>query len=158
MYICIIFGKYRLQNERLKILTQVIKKREEENEKYNNERLAKIWQKKLQEKNELQEKLQKRMVKAVRKLTNKRKSLNNKVQSRDIINEYTNYGSRVYAPITREGRLYEQSQKILEEQKIVIKDFRELEKLEAVLPSSVINPKISLPENNEIKNSNVARK
>jgi len=47
----------------LKILTQVIRKREEENEKYNNERLAKIWQKKLQQRNELQEKLQKRMVK-----------------------------------------------------------------------------------------------
>jgi len=56
-------GNNSLQNERLKILTQVIKKREEENEKYNNERLAKIWQKKLQEKKELQEKLQKRMVK-----------------------------------------------------------------------------------------------
>ncbi|ORX79757.1 hypothetical protein BCR32DRAFT_205288 [Anaeromyces robustus] len=148
----------RLQNERLKILTQVIRKREEENEKYNNERLAKIWQKKLQQRNELQEKLQKRMVKAVRKLTNKRKLLNKTVEPRDIINEYTNYGSRVYAPITREGRLYEQSQKILEEQKVVMKDFRELEKLEAILPSSVINPKITLPESNEKKNSNLARK
>jgi len=57
--------KNRLQNERLKILTQVIRKREEENEKYNNERLAKIWQKKLQQRNELQEKLQKRMVKGI---------------------------------------------------------------------------------------------
>jgi len=147
-----------LQNERLKILTQVIKKREEENEKYNNERLAKIWQKKLQEKKELQEKLQKRMVKSVRKLTNKRKALNRKIEPRDIVSEYTNYGSRVYAPIAREGRLYEQSQSILEEQKVVIKDFRELEKLEAILPSSVINPNISLPENNELKNSTNARK
>jgi len=147
----------RLQNERLKILTQVIRKREEENEKYNNERLAKIWQKKLQQRNELQEKLQKRMVKAVRKLTNKRKLLNKKIEPRDIINEYTNYGSRVYAPIAREGRLYEQSQKILEEQKIVMKDFRELEKLEAILPKSIMNPKITLPEN-ENKHSNIARR
>jgi len=149
----------RLQAERLNILTQVIKKREEENEKYNNERLAKIWQKKLQEKNELQEKLQRRMVKAVRKLTNKRKLLEeNKVKSRDIIKEYTNYGSRVYAPIAREGRMFEPSQKILEEQKVVIKDFRELEKLENILPASIINPEIKLPDKNEMKISMISRK
>ncbi|ORX56035.1 hypothetical protein BCR36DRAFT_280994 [Piromyces finnis] len=147
----------RLQNERLKVLTQVIRKREEENEKYNNEKLAQIWQKKLQQRNELQEKLQKRMVKSVRKLTNKRKLLNKTVQPRDIIKEYTNYGSRVYAPIIREGRLYEQSQKILEEQKIVMKDFKELEKLEALLPRSIIEPKISLPEK-ENRHSNIERK
>ncbi|KAG4093259.1 hypothetical protein H8356DRAFT_1277807 [Neocallimastix lanati (nom. inval.)] len=150
----------RLQNERLKILTQVIQKREEENEKYNNERLAKIWQKKLQEKKVLQEKLQRKMVKSVRMLTNKRKTINKKIESRDIINEYNNYGSRVYAPVAREGKLYEESQKILEEQKqnIETKNFRVLEKLETEIPKSVITTSLVLPENNSIKNSNNTRK
>ena len=103
----------RLQDARLEILKQVVRQREEDLEKFNNERLEILWQKKLQEKEQHKDKLERKRIKstfthrrrmivkliifpvAIRKLTDKRNKVEPKVERRDIISEYANYGSEV---------------------------------------------------------------
>ena len=40
---------------------------------------------------------------AIRKLTGKRKKVEGKLERRDVIQEFSNYGSQTYAPLTRIG-------------------------------------------------------
>jgi hypothetical protein len=49
------------------------------------------------------QKIQKKKVKALRKLADKRSKVENKVEKRDIIADYANFGSSVYAPKARDG-------------------------------------------------------
>lgn len=58
-------------------------------------------------KNEIKEraiaKIQRNRIKVLRKMYKARKNVEIKASKRDIIVEYANYGSTVYAPITRDG-------------------------------------------------------
>jgi hypothetical protein len=54
-----------LQEARLNILTQVISKREQENEAINNEKVERIWKKKLQEREAMLGKIESRRVKGL---------------------------------------------------------------------------------------------
>ncbi len=93
----------RLQEARLEVLEKVIRKRQNENDEIQNERLDRIWQRKLQERDTVLQKIQKKKVKALRKLAEKRNKVENKVEKRDIIADYANFGSSVYAPKARDG-------------------------------------------------------
>jgi hypothetical protein len=48
-------------------------------------------------------KIQRKRIKVLRKMYKARKNVEIKGKKRDIIEEYANFGSTVYAPITREG-------------------------------------------------------
>ncbi|KAG5463284.1 MAG: solute carrier, TRAMD3 or PAT1-domain-containing protein [Olpidium bornovanus] len=110
-----------LQEARLDILTKLIRKREVENEELNNERIEKIWQKKLQERDSLHEKIERKRIKglqmfslrnwylALRMLDERRKNVDNIIERRDIIADYANYTSRVYAPKARDGIFRDQA-------------------------------------------------
>lgn len=93
----------RLQEARLEILEKVIRKRQKQNDQIQGERLDRIWQRKLQERDTVMQKIQKKKVKALRKLADKRSKVENKVEKRDIIADYANFGSSVYAPKARDG-------------------------------------------------------
>ncbi|KAI9209223.1 solute carrier, TRAMD3 or PAT1-domain-containing protein [Polychytrium aggregatum] len=136
----------KLQEARLEILAKVIKKRSEENEAMNNERVEKIWQRKLQERDTLLEKLQKKRIKALRKISNRRSKVQNKVEKRDIIAEYASYGSSVYAPKARDGMYRDNPANTLKIQVENIDDYRGLLDLEATFPEKIIKTNLSLPQ------------
>ncbi len=55
------------------------------------------------------QKIQKKKIKALRKLAAKRSKVENKIEKRDIIADYANYASNVYAPRARDGPSYDRS-------------------------------------------------
>ena len=93
----------RLQEARLAVLEAVIRQREKENDEDNDKRVERIWQRKMQEREAVFEKINRKRIKALRKLADQRMRIDNKVEKRDIIGEYGNYASKVYAPKARDG-------------------------------------------------------
>ena len=53
------------------------------------------------------EKIREERVAVLRKLAKERENVEKKRHKRDIVEDYANFGSRVYAPLTREGRKVE---------------------------------------------------
>ncbi|KAJ3101159.1 Cilia- and flagella-associated protein 91 [Phlyctochytrium planicorne] len=139
----------RLQEARLQILTKVIAKREEENEALNNERVERIWQRKLQEREAMLERIERKRTKALRKLTEKRNKIENKIERRDIIAEYANYSSKVYAPKARDGVFQDKASTTLHLNVPELDNFHSILELEQTLPISVLNANTSLPDPGE---------
>ncbi|KAJ1548072.1 Cilia- and flagella-associated protein 91, partial [Cladochytrium tenue] len=123
----------RLQEARLQVLAKVIEKRELENEAINNERVARIWQRKLQERDAMMEKIEKRRQKALRKLAEMRGKVEPTFARRDVIAEYADYGSSVYAPRARDGLTRDRSGNTL---RIEIEDLETYQGMTALVVSA----------------------
>ncbi|KAJ3188296.1 Cilia- and flagella-associated protein 91 [Gaertneriomyces sp. JEL0708] len=134
-----------LQDARLEILAQVIEQREEENERLNNERVKKVWENKLKERDNLVERLKSKKVKALRKLADKRSKVEVKIERRDIIEEYADFGSRVYAPKTRDGVFFDRPQETLQVRFGDFEDYEALEELERDMLPRVLQSDMSIP-------------
>lgn len=141
----------RLQDARLDILKKVIKKREEEIEELSSERLSRMWQKKLQEKEALSEKIQKKKIKALRKLMDKRNNVEPKFERRNIIADYTNFASEVYAPKARNGAFKDTAAATVQLKVENVDNFYGLENLEKAIGGRVYNPNLAPPSANKIK-------
>ncbi|KAJ3276014.1 Cilia- and flagella-associated protein 91 [Terramyces sp. JEL0728] len=113
----------KLQDERLEILTQVVRKREMENDLENDKRL--------------------------RKLQEQRNRVDQKLEKRDIINEYGNFGSKVYAPKARDGVFKDKASTTLQIRLTEMDTLSGLIELEATLPKSVLEPQIERIETKE---------
>ena len=148
----------KLQEERLRILSEVIDRREAENQLANDERISRIWQNKMQQREAELAKINKKRIKAIRMLTEKRSKVENVIKKRDIIQEYGNYGSRVYAPKASEGSLLEKSSQSLQASIQETNTFKGLLELEKSLSDAILNPKIQLPSQNAKLRSLEARK
>jgi hypothetical protein len=93
----------RLQNERLNLLQSALVEREKETEEKHAQRTEEIRLKKTENKERALAKIQRKRIKVLRKMYKARKNVEIKGIKRDIIEEYANFGSTVYAPITRDG-------------------------------------------------------
>ncbi|KAJ3035765.1 Cilia- and flagella-associated protein 91, partial [Rhizophlyctis rosea] len=136
----------RLQDHRLEILKKVITRREAENEALNSERIEKIWQRKLQERDALLEKIQRKRVKILRKLADKRAKVEQKIERRDIIADYANFSSNVYAPKARDGVFFDKPDTTLRFDLVELEDHRGLTYLESTLPPSATAPNLTPPD------------
>lgn len=93
----------RVQNERLNLLQSALIEDEKEQEEKNEKRVEAIKIKKTENKNRLIAKIQRKKIKFLRKILKTKKALETDNRKRDIVEEYHNFASRVYANITREG-------------------------------------------------------
>lgn len=97
-----------LHEQRIALLKQALVERDKENEFLAEQRVEALRQKLVHAKENTMERIQQERVKALRKLTKKRQNGHctspKKDLKRDIIQEYTDFGSKVYAPVTREGK------------------------------------------------------
>ena len=93
----------RLQNERLNLLQSALVQREKESEEKHSACTEEIRLRKTEEKERALAKIQRKRIKILRKMYKARKNVELKNEKRDIIEEYANFGSTVYAPITRTG-------------------------------------------------------
>jgi hypothetical protein len=91
------------QNDRLNLLQSALVEREKETEEKHAQRTEEIRLKKTENKERALAKIQRKRIKVLRKMYKARKNVEIKGLKRDIIEEYANFGSSVYAPITREG-------------------------------------------------------
>ena len=81
----------------------------------------------------------------MRKLTEKLKNVENKLVRRDVISEYADHGSKVYAPRARDGMAVN---KIKEDLKFYLKELHSYEglvELEQSFPAQVLHADLPAP-------------
>lgn len=95
------------REEKLVQLEQVLVEREESNEFMTSQRLEGIRMLRMEEREQVLQKIRNKRIKALRRIAHQR-NISDPILSdgtgRDIINDYFDKGSNVYAPVIREGR------------------------------------------------------
>ena len=148
-----------INNKRLLTLQQYLENREKEFEKRRLEKIDKLKEKKDEEVEAFIIKSRKRRVKIIRNISKmKEKFQNNKGQrKRDIILDYASFGSKVYAPLTRDGHNPDRHPFKFELNSYSLTTFDGLSELESEITStanttmsSITKPKMEKQYNNSL--------
>lgn len=153
----------RLQNERLNLLQSALVEREKETEEKHAQRTEEIRLKKTENKERSLAKIQRKRIKVLRKMYKARKNVEIKGHKRDIIEEYANFGSTVYAPITRDGLSLDKKANKYEVQPEALSSYAGIEELSRSLPTAIFQSKISVQKfkfdfNDKLSRSEVSHK
>ena len=151
----------RLQNERLNLLQSALVEREKETEEKHAQRTEEIRLRKTEDKERAHAKIQRKRIKVLRKMYKARKNVETKGAKRDIIEEYANFGSTVYAPITRDGLSLDKKANKYEVQPEALSSYaglNELHEVLAVKKPKVFNSKISVDKVRFNFRKNISRK
>ncbi|ETK96508.1 hypothetical protein L915_00786 [Phytophthora nicotianae] len=135
-------------DQRVALLEQALAEREKENAFLSEQRLEALRQRVLHEKENALEAIQQERVAALRKLTKKRAQRQHErgfgaskpERGRDIIAEYANFGSQVYAPITRDGKAGKTEVRESGIGKTQFLQLDALRELESALPARMVQP------------------
>ena len=133
-------------DEKLDLFEAELRRQAEAREQHWDERIEHERQIKLTEKDKEISQIQRRRIKALRKLSEARKSVEKKREKRDIIGEYADYGSEVYAPLTRHG--YVTRDKLaaqFETKPLQLESLAGLQELEASMPASMLEAQVTRP-------------
>ena len=103
-------------------------------------------------------KIQRKRIKVLRKMYKARKNVEIKGKKRDIIEDYANFGSTVYAPITRDGLSLDKKANKYEVQPEALSSYLGIEELSRSLPSKVFSSKISIDQCNKKFANSLSRK
>ncbi|NXN92458.1 CFA91 protein, partial [Rhinopomastus cyanomelas] len=136
----------KLQELRLKVLRKLLRRREENQKELDAKRLDDHWQNLQEAKEKKIKKIQHDFALMLRKLMSKRKNMMGKLERRDIIREYADFGSQTYAPLSRIGYFPDNHSERYVVKNFYLDTFAGLCKLEASLPDSVTQVKIEIPE------------
>ena len=147
-----------LQEERLRILQQFLEQRETANDKLVMQRLEAIWQRKLQEDEMLTERIQRKRAKSTccpgvcaettqdyRKLLDERKKADKQHHSRNIIGEYANFNSKVYAPQAIDGAFHDPQRIRTSIKPAELVRYEALKELEQALPHTLLQANVKPP-------------
>ena len=151
----------RLQNERLNLLQSALVEREKETEEKHAQRTEEIRLRKTEDKERAHAKIQRKRIKVLRKMYKARKNVEAKGAKRDIIEEYANFGSTVYAPITRDGLSLDKKANKYEVQPEALSSYAGLNELHEVLAikkPKAFNSKISVDKVRFQFRKNISRK
>ena len=83
---------------------------------------------------------------AVRKLNEKRRTVEGKLERRQIVQDYSNYDSQTYAPISRVGVFLDRGSEQFNVKSYHLNTYQGLLELEASLPDFVTQPRIQAPK------------
>ncbi|XP_002131776.2 cilia- and flagella-associated protein 91-like [Ciona intestinalis] len=136
----------KLQEARLAVLKTLLLQREAKQQELNDKRLDKLWSKKQRAKEEKIQKIRKEHIKTIRKLTRKREKVEGKLERRDLVNEYSNFGSQVHAPASRVGVFLDRGSEQFVVKSRYLSTFHGLLELESSLPSFVTQPRYRAPK------------
>jgi len=134
------------QNEKLRLLKQALLQREREVEAGHAQRIEDIKLKKTEEKNRLVAKIQKKKIKVLRTLIKEKREDEEvgKDQKRDIIEEYHNFASRVYAGIAREGLSIDKLSAPFEVQPGLLSSFEGVSELAETISPKLLETKVNV--------------
>ena len=134
----------RIQNERLNLLHTALIDREKENNEKNAQRVEEMKLKKTEQKDRALVKIGRKRIKVLRKMFKQRKAADTVGAKRDIIEEYGNFGSSVYAGITREGLNLDKLSNKYEVQPEVLTTYQGLTELTESLPARILQTTYSI--------------
>jgi len=130
-----------LQQEKLGVFDAGLRKRAAARESHWDERIEHMRQIKLTEKDKEISQIQRRRIKALRKLSEARKHVEANKDPRDVVSEYAEYGSEVYAPLTRNGFITrDKMAHLYETRPAQLQSLDGLLELEASLPAKLLEP------------------
>jgi hypothetical protein len=145
-----------LQAERLELLQEAIMERDAENEFLSEQRIEALRQSKMEEKDNKIADIQRQRIKALRKMSRARNDTarQHNIASgllkpkRDIIGEYADMGSRVYAPVQREGKFPDKPE-VAERFEVprgeLLGTIRGLQELEMTMPNALTQTSVQKP-------------
>jgi Cilia- and flagella-associated protein 91 len=136
----------RIQNERLNLLHTALIDREKENNEKNAQRVDEMKLKKTEQKDRALVKIGRKRIKVLRKMFKQRKAADSLGVKRDIIEEYNNFGSSVYAGITREGLNLDKLANKYEVQPEVLTTYQGLTELSESLPNKILQTTYSIKQ------------
>lgn len=134
----------REQELRLGLIVDAIRERESKNEEYLERRVARMKQKKEKEHEKTLQNIHRQRVKILRKLARTTRFCDKDKDAPDVVNDYSNFGSKKYAPVIREGRVPVQNP-VVEFGIPATKTFHGISELEASLPSNVTEITVKRP-------------
>jgi len=130
-----------LQEEKLGTFDKSLRKRAAAREAHWDERIEHQRQIKLTEKDKEISQIQRRRIKALRKLSEARKHVEANKEPRDVVAEYAEYSSEVYAPLTRNGLITrDKMAHLYETRPAQLESLDGLLELEASLPARLLEP------------------
>ncbi|XP_073255322.1 cilia- and flagella-associated protein 91-like [Porites lutea] len=136
----------KLQEARLEVLKRILEQREEDHAELNTKRLDRLWSNKQQEKEKKFQRIQTEHIKTVRKLNEKRRTVEGKLERRQIVQDYSNYDSQTYAPMSRVGVFLDRGSEQFNVKSYHLNTYQGLLELEASLPDFVTQPRIQAPK------------
>ncbi|XP_048459044.1 cilia- and flagella-associated protein 91 [Rhincodon typus] len=134
----------KLQEIRLDVLMHLLSQREGKQQEMNVKRVDTIWSKLQQKKGVAIKKIRLKHIKEIRKITAKRRNVEGKLERRNRIQDYADYGSQVYAPVSRNGRFPDQNSERFIVKSHFLSTFNGILELEETLPDFVTQPRIRI--------------
>ncbi|XP_048827755.1 cilia- and flagella-associated protein 91 isoform X2 [Brienomyrus brachyistius] len=136
----------KLQDARLDLLMRLLQQREQRKEE-TTEKQLKTHHTVLQSGLDARiSKIRRSYVLSIRKLIAKRKNVEGKLERRDTVTDYCNYGSQVYAPLSRSGLLPDRHSESNVVKSRFLSTYQGLLELEAGLPASALLPSTTAPK------------
>eukprot|EP00003_Mantamonas_plastica_P004069 TRINITY_DN1319_c0_g1_i2.p1 TRINITY_DN1319_c0_g1~~TRINITY_DN1319_c0_g1_i2.p1 ORF type:complete len:682 (-),score=250.96 TRINITY_DN1319_c0_g1_i2:263-2308(-) len=141
----------RVQDQRIELLKEAIIAREEQTEKLNEKRLEQMKVLREKEKEAAIDKIRTKRIKTFRKLAQKRQNVEGKKEKRDIIMDYADFGSKVYAPKNRDGLVVDKStvqhQRVEQTVPNVASEYQTLHLLDQTMPLKMaVKPIHDIPQ------------
>ena len=134
------------QEENLAVFDKKLRAQSDAREQHWDERVEHTRQIKLTEKDKGISEIQRRRIKALRKLSEARKSIEGGHEKRDIVTEYADYGSEVYAPLARNGNITRDKLAHQYETKpLQLETLAGLEALERAMPARLLRASVVRP-------------
>ncbi|XP_004633388.1 cilia- and flagella-associated protein 91 [Octodon degus] len=136
----------KLQELRLEVLKELLKKRDGNQNELNMKHLDAQWCKLQEAKEAKVAQIQRTHVATIRKLVAKKKNIEGKLQRRDIIKEYSDHASQVYGPLSRLGRFPDNNSEDFVVKNHYLNTYEGLVELESCLPEYETQPVIKPPK------------
>nr|XP_007983878.1 cilia- and flagella-associated protein 91 isoform X2 [Chlorocebus sabaeus] len=136
----------KLQEIRLEVLKELLRKREENQNEVNMKHLNARWSKLQEAKEAKMAKIQRTHVSTIRKLVGKGKNIEGKLERRNIIKDYSDYASQVYGPLSRLGCFPDNNSEDFVVKNYYLNTYEGLVELESHLPDFVTQPRIRAPK------------
>jgi len=141
----------KLHNERMNLLQSALLDRERSAEEKHAQRIEDIRIKKTENKDRGIAKIHRKRIKVIRKKYKERKRMEaqaafsaDKAKKRDIIEDYANFNSKVYAPITREGISMEKMGSKFEVHPEALTTYSGISELHQQIPKKVLETRVTL--------------
>ncbi|KAM4609417.1 cilia- and flagella-associated protein 91 [Polymixia lowei] len=135
----------KLQEARLAVLRDLLRQREEAQKEAALERLDQKYSQHQRDKEKKLRKIHNDYIISLRKLTANRRNVEGRLERRDVVNEYADYSSQTYAPLTRNGVFPDWKNQNNVVRSRYLDTYEGLLELEAGLPASVVEPRARAP-------------
>merc|ERR1719343_1066308 len=140
-----------LQEKRLALLQMALEKRDQKRSNSHEDKIERLRQKKEEERDRKLAACQRQKTKVLRKMEKERARMEQISHKRDIIAEYADFTSQVYAPVARLGHVPDSNTAKIEVQPADLTTFPGLVQLERSLPPSLLRASDKHPKDMEAK-------